>query len=313
MMPRFICLVIFFSFINASSVNAQDSSVLYEGRLIQLKEIVIRQGMDVPSFLERLRDDTSFYKSFKYLRTLNFKAINDIRMLDKKGKLKASLNSTTSQIITSGCRTMQVLEEKTTGDFYDDHKDYNYYTAALYASLFFTKGKVCGETDIVGDAAFNVRHKKGMERHKEQLKMLFFNPGVPIPGIPFMGEKIALFDPDVTDRYEMKVDYETYRGEPAFLLHIIKKEDLSYFQKKKVVIDEMKTWFAQSDMAVLGRTYTMTYGTALYDFDVMMEVQMKRIGKRVVPSLLRYNGNWDVPFKKRERGVFTATLFDFSP
>ncbi len=313
MMPRFICLVIFFSFINASSVNAQDSSVLYEGRLIQLKEIVIRQGMDVPSFLERLRDDTSFYKSFKYLRTLNFKAINDIRMLDKKGKLKASLNSTTSQIITSDCRTMQVLEEKTTGDFYDDNKDYNYYTAALYASLFFTKGKICGQTDKVGNVAFNINHKKGIDRRREQLKMLFFNPGVPIPGIPLMGEKIALFDPDVTDRYEMKVDYETYRGEPAFLLHIIKKEDLSYFQKKKVVIDEMKTWFAQSDMSILGRTYTMTYGTALYDFDVMMEVQMQRLGNRVVPSLLRYNGNWDIPFKKRERGVFTATLFDFNP
>ncbi|MFN9109092.1 MAG: hypothetical protein ACK5XN_03295, partial [Bacteroidota bacterium] len=220
--------------------------------MIQLKEIVVRQGMDVPSFLGRLKDDTSFYKSFKYLRTLNFKSINDIRMLDKKGKLKASLNSTTAQSIQSGCRSMQVLEEKTTGDFYDDYKDYNYYTAALYASLFFTKGKVCGETDIVGDAAFNVRHKKGMERHKEQLKMLFFNPGVPIPGIPFMGEKIDLFDPDVTKRYNMFVDYETYQGESAFLLHIVKKEGLNYFQKKKVVIDEMKTWFAQSDLAVLG-------------------------------------------------------------
>jgi hypothetical protein len=312
-MIRVILLFISFSFFNLSSIIAQDSSVLYEGRMIQLKEIVIRQGMDVPSFLERLRDDTSFYKSFKYLRTLNFKAINDIRMLDKKGNLKASLNSTTSQIITSGCRTMQVLEEKTTGDFYNDNKDYNYYTAALYASLFFTKGKVCGQTDKVGNVAFNINQKKGIDRRREQLKMLFFNPGVPIPGIPLMGEKIALFDPDVTDRYYMKVDYETYRGEPAFLLHIIKKEDLSYFQKKKVVIDEMKTWFAQSDMAVLGRTYTMTYGTALYDFDVIMEVQMSRLGNRVVPSLLRYNGNWDMPFKKRERGVFTATLFDFNP
>jgi hypothetical protein len=27
--------------------------------------------------------------------------------------------------------------------------------------------------------------------------------------------------------------------------------------------------------------------------------------------LIRYNGNWKAIFKKRERGVFTATLFDF--
>jgi len=27
---------------------------------------------------------------------------------------------------------------------------------------------------------------------------------------------------------------------------------------------------------------------------------------------MRYNGNWDVIFKKRENGIFTATLFDFT-
>lgn len=296
---------------SCSLLLAQDSSVLHEGRLIQLKEIVIRKGIDVPSFLQRLKDDTGFYKSFKYLRTLHFKAINDIRMLDKKGNLKASLKSTTSQFIVDGCRTMDVLEEETTGDFYDADKKYTYYTAALYASLFFTKGKVCGENDVVGKHAFSIREKKGMDRHKEQLKMLFFNPGVPIPGIPFMGDKISLFDPEVTARYNMQIDFDTYLGEPAFVLHILKKEGLSYTEKKKVVIDEMRTWFAQSDLSVLGRTYKMAYGNLFYDFDVMMEVQMSRVGNRVVPALLRYNGEWDVPFKKKERGVFTATLFDF--
>jgi hypothetical protein len=312
-MHRYIYLTLFCFFFLLQPLCSQDTIVLYEGRMIQLKEIVVRKGIDVSGFLKRLKDDTSFYKSFKYLRTLNFKAINDIRMLDRKGKLRASLNSTTVQFISSGCRTMQVLDEKTTGNFYDEQKDYNYYTAALYASLFFTKGKICGETDIVGEKSFDIHHKKGMERHKEQLKMLFFNPGTSVPGIPFIGDKLSLFDPDVTRRYDMRVDYETYQGEPAFLFHVIKKEDLSFFQKNKVVIDEMKTWFAQSDFAVLGRTYTMTYQTAFYDFDVKMEVQMQRLGQKTVPSLLRYHGNWDVPFKKRERGIFTATLFDFTP
>jgi hypothetical protein len=312
MISRLLCFILLFNGLISLNLFAQDSSIMYEGRLIQLKEVVIQKGMDVPGFLLRLKDDTSFYKSFKYLRTLNFKAINDVRILDRKGRLEASLNSTTTQSVVAGCRSMQVIEEKTTGDFYDDNKDYNYYTAALYASLFFTKGKICGENDIVGNAAFNIYQKKGMDRHREQLKMLFFNPGVPIPGVPFMGEKISLFDKDVTGRYEMQVDYETYQGEPAFMLHIVKKDDLSYFQNRKVVIDEMKTWFAQSDFAVLGRIYNMKYSTPFYDFDVIMEVKMQRLGNRVVPSLLRYNGNWDVPFKKRERGIFTATLYDFS-
>jgi hypothetical protein len=42
-----------------------------------------------------------------------------------------------------------------------------------------------------------------------------------------------------------------------------------------------------------------------------MEVQMTKFGNYLVPKMLRYIGNWDVVFKKRERGFFTATLFDF--
>jgi len=45
---------------------------------------------------------------------------------------------------------------------------------------------------------------------------------------------------------------------------------------------------------------------------VHMEVQMTKFGNYLVPKMLRYIGNWDVIFKKRERGLFTATLFDFT-
>jgi hypothetical protein len=43
-----------------------------------------------------------------------------------------------------------------------------------------------------------------------------------------------------------------------------------------------------------------------------MEVEMTNLGNNlIVPKTLRYKGNWDVIFKKRERAIFTATLFDF--
>jgi hypothetical protein len=38
---------------------------------------------------------------------------------------------------------------------------------------------------------------------------------------------------------------------------------------------------------------------------------MTKVGDLVVPQILRYSGNWYLMFKGRERGVFTATLFDF--
>jgi hypothetical protein len=64
-------------------------------------------------------------------------------------------------------------------------------------------------------------------------------------------------------------------------------------------------------MEVMQRNYDMSYEAGVYDFDVHMEVQLMKFGNYLVPRLLRYNGNWNVVMKKRERGLFTATLFDF--
>jgi hypothetical protein len=43
-----------------------------------------------------------------------------------------------------------------------------------------------------------------------------------------------------------------------------------------------------------------------------MEVELAHFGEFLVPVLLKYHGNWDLVFKKRERSVFTATVFDFT-
>jgi len=64
-------------------------------------------------------------------------------------------------------------------------------------------------------------------------------------------------------------------------------------------------------MEVLYRNYALSYKAGVYDFDVSMEVEMQRVGELIVPKILRYKGNWDVIFKKRERAVFTATLFNY--
>jgi hypothetical protein len=73
----------------------------------------------------------------------------------------------------------------------------------------------------------------------------------------------------------------------------------------------MITWFSTKTMEVMARNYDMSYDAGVYDFDVHMEVQMTKFGNYLVPKMLRYIGNWDVVFKKRERGFFTATIFDF--
>jgi hypothetical protein len=306
------CLAIFVFLLSPSMVFPQDSTITLDHRVITLREVVVRNNLNIASFIDRVRNDTSFYKAFRNLKILGYTALNDIRMMDKKGNMKATLFSRTKQSVKNGCRWMQVLEQKTTGDIFNDQGNWNYYTAEMYAGLFFARDTVCGETNIVSGTTFNNQSRSGLDKHKEQLKMLFFNPGSKIPGIPFIGDKISIFDEDVAARYDFIIDLVSYQGENCYMFKIIPRADLSEDERNKIVINEMTTWFRTSNWEILGRNYDLNYKAGIYDFDVTMEVQMTKFKDYLVPALIRYDGNWDVILKKRERGLFTATLFDFT-
>ena len=301
----FFLIMLIVSFANAQTTG--DSTIDVGNKIITLSNFVINNKLNVPAFIEKVKNDSSFYKAFKNLRIINFTAINDIRMNNKNGALDASLHSRTKQTIKNGCRTMKVLEEKSTGDMYNDLKEFNYYTANMYASIFFTKGTICGENNIVDGTAFSTEGKSGMEKHKEQLKMLFFNPGKRINGLPFMSNKTAIYDDELADSYDMNIDFERYNNTNCYVF----KQKVKPNRKGSVVVDEMNTWFNDSTFEVIARNYSLSYDAGVYDFKVNMEIQMTTVGNLTVPAVIRYTGNWKAIFKKRERGIFTATLSDF--
>jgi hypothetical protein len=291
---------------------AQDTTLSFENQTFTLADVIIRNNFEYKDILERIKRDTSFYKAFKTLRTIGYSSFNHIEMYDKNQKMQASLDSRTRQNRIGDCRTMDVLEEKTFGNIRDANGEYNYLTPSLYASLFFTKGTICGETNIVKGKKRTIQGS-GIEKAKEQLKMLFFNPGEKIPGIPLIGNKLDLYDDNAHELYSYKLDYVDYHGKLAYVFEIKPKEDLGFFAKDRVVVDQMTTWFNPSNLEVLGRNYALSYKAGVYDFNVQMEVEMTYTPNGLlVPKILRYKGDWDVIFKKRERGLFTATLFDFN-
>jgi len=304
MSPRIIVAWMLFFPVAIFAQNKNDTIIEVEGKLITLSEIVINNKLNVPSFINRVKNDTTFYKAFRTLHTVGFTALNDIRMVDKNGDIKASLRSKIKQTRKNNCRSMQVLEESTTGNIYDENKNFNYYTGEMYAGLFFTKGTVCGENNIVRGREFSTEGLSGMEKHKEQLKTLFFNPGKKINGLPFIGSKTAIFDENMADKYDMSIDMVEYNKTSCYVFTIKAK-------KNGVVIDEMTTWFNDKTFEIVARNYILSYAAGVYDFNVQMQVEMTKVGHLLVPALIRYVGNWKVITKKRERGIFTATLFDF--
>jgi hypothetical protein len=299
---------VFFLALSMRPAAQQPADTVFTGKkIITLSSVVVDKNFNVPAFINRIKNDSSYYKAFKNLHIIGFTALNDIRMLDKKGGLNASLFSKTRQVRKNNCRSMQVLDEKVTGNFYTDEGAYNYYTAQMYASLFFTKDSVCNENNTVAGTAFSTEGKSGLEKHKEQLKMLFFNPGRKISGLPFMSNKTAIYDDDMADRYDMSIDMDNYNNSMCYIF----KQTAKPGRRDGVIVDEMTTWFDEQTYEVVARKYSLSYDAAVYDFKVDMEVQMTRFGNLTIPSLIRYNGNWKAITKKRERGVFTATLSGF--
>jgi hypothetical protein len=303
-------LIFSIAFICSMSSYAQDSLVDVNNAKFTLTDAVVRNHFDYKDILQKIKEDTSFYKAFKTLRTIGYSSYNHIEMLDAHQKQMASLNSKTRQIKIGDCRSMQVLEEQVTGNLRDAKGNYNYTTPALYASLFFTKGTICGETNIVSGKN-RVIQGSGIDKAKEQLKMLFFNPGKKIKGIPFVGDKLDLYDESAHELYDYKLDYVDYHGQLVYVFTVQPKADLGIFAKDRVIVDQMTTWFNPKTLEVLGRNYSLSYKAGVYDFNVSMEVELDYFNGLLVPKILRYKGNWDVIFKKRERGLFTATLFDF--
>jgi hypothetical protein len=288
----------------AANAQHKDSSIFQLP--VAMDEVVVkaaRGGWDVQGFISRVQRDTTFFKAFRTSRIVPYSAVNDIKVLNDKGKVIASLYSKTKQDIRNGCRSMQVLEEKTTGKFYKSNGSYNYYTAELYAYLFFTKGEVCGDNDLV-KGNFEQRGRGKLEKSKYQLKQLIFNPGSKIEGVPFMGDKAAIFDPQVSKMYNFSLKSQEYNGIDCYVFSAVPKPGY----EDDVVYNELTTWFRKSDYSIVARDYSLSYKTLLYDFDVDMKVRTGIVKGKLVPYSILYDGNWHVFSKKRERVRFSTTL-----
>lgn len=303
---RGFALFVFANLVFLTTKAQTDTTIIVGSDSLTLPSVIVRSGLNTGGLLRQIKEDTSFYKAFKTLHVIGYVADNNIQMKDKKGNTKATYQSKIKQIRANGCRSMEVLSQRTTGDMLDKNGKFNYMTGQMFAGLFLTAGKVCGESNIVGNSQFDLSGKSGIEKHKEQLKMLFFNPGRKIPGIPFIGNKLDLYDGDAREKYNYRLDTVNFFGHATYRFAITPKPGAS-----GIVIDNMTTWFDTESMDVLGRTYAMSYHAGLYGFDVKMNVRLANIKGVLVPIDMQYDGNWSVVLKGREIGTFHAQLSDF--
>ena len=301
---KILFYLLLWGFVMHPCIYAQrnDSSNIFK-LPIQLDSFVVKSGFDIDAFIRRVKNDTTFYKAFRSMHLVPYHAVNDIQVYDKNNIVTASLHSKTVQIINNHCRTTEVEEQRVTGDLYTYGEDYNYYTAALFAYLFFTDTPVCNDNDIVAGALAE-RGKGQMEKNKYQLKQLLFNPGAKVSGVPFMGDHASIFDEEEAEKYDFKVSEDTYDGVECLVFRITPKKGYEH----KVLYNELTTWFRRSDYSIMARDYSLSYSTLVYDFDVRMKVRMRQVDNKLYPTHIDYDGNWHVLTKKREKVKFSVDI-----
>lgn len=273
-----------------------------------LDTIYFRPGQGVQSvadLIALLQRDTTFYKSFRNLRFVTYNAEHQVKVYDKKGQsVVASMEAESKHIYRDRCYWMNVLEENISGRYYDkkDHPDY--YTTALYHDIFYNKEKVCGEENVLS-RDYLQPSGTAMEKHKAQLKLMMFSPGTRIRGIPFIGNKASIFDPDIARDYDFSMRVEEKNGVQAYLFEAVPKPG----KEGNVVYRVFKTWFDPYDFHILARDYHLKYNARVYDFDVKIRVELTEKHDMLLVRTIYFNGNWRVIGQGRERVMFSSRFY----
>ena len=145
--------------------------------------------------------------------------------------------------------------------------------------------------------------------HKENIRLMMFNPGAAIKDVPFIGDKMAIFDDHMVPFYEYKIwEFNYLDSIPCYAFTVRAKPE---FKDDKTVIKELTSYFNKETMQIMKREYHMKYNAMLFDFDVRINADMKQLGQALVPTRIDYRGFWDIPAKKPERIQFRVDCYDY--
>lgn len=269
---------------------------------------IVAKRLNVETFINAVINDTSFYQAFRNMKKYTFIAQNSIYTYDKKNKIKGSLYRKIKHN-SEGSYKMEYLKKEESGKIFSKNGRYDLYTVEMFNYIFMN----AYNSDFVAEPqnpANGIKSKN--EGYKNKLKTLIFNPGRPIKGLPFIGNKTEIFTANMRQYY----DYSFYSGIyldsiPVYRFKVSIKPDLSSWTKDGLMIKELVTIFDKRNFNILGRYIDMKYGNLLFDFNVQMNIEMNYFQEEKLPVKITYQGDWDIPLKKKERASFLILHTDY--
>lgn len=268
-------------------------------KVISLDEFVVsasEDGFDTEDFVNRVRRDTTFYKAFLNLKYFPHDVEGKVIVYLKDDSERGTMERDAVQHLNDQeYMHVEILKEVSNGRIKKRNGEWRYFTAEMYDEVFFPS-----EPEKVSNRVERFEQELSggsrIDKHKGQLKRMMFNPGSEIDNVPFIGDKLAIFDDHMVPYYDYSIFSTTYKGDSCIAFSCFTKEGM----KEETVIQDLTSYFDPITMEVLGRAYRLAHSTILFTFDISIEVVNMKQGGWLLPQKVHYDGYWNVPFRKPE-------------
>ena len=266
---------------------------------ITLSEVVISAqagGFSVERFVDQVRTDTTFHKAFLNTRFHPHRLESAVRV-QNKGEREAAAMYRSGRLVRDGRMARLELDSvREIGRLRDRKGELRYLTVEMYDDVFFPRGSFPANNTVAA-RKLEVERGSRFEKYKSELKKFMFDPGTEIASVPFIGEKLALFSPEMAPLYDFRIWSDERDGLACWVFSAEAKPE---HRDGRTVIKTMDTWFDQRSGSVLARNYRIASSSIILDFDISIRVRNTLVNGALVPVRVDYEGDWDIPFKQRE-------------
>ncbi|MCB0794021.1 MAG: hypothetical protein KDB88_04720 [Flavobacteriales bacterium] len=301
--PWSIALLGLLGAMGCSPVIAQPDTLL---KHITLDEFVVSaraSGFNVEAFVQQVMDDTTFHKAFLNTRYYPHRVISELEVRAKKEKRRATMHRE-GALVREGSQAFLRLDSISEhGPLRKRNGGFRYLTVEMYDDVFFRRGPYRAENTIRSRRQ-EIDRSSRFDRYKSELKKFMFDPGQEIASVPFIGDKLALYDADMAEHYDHRIWADTRDGQACWVF----SSNVRTGHERDAVIQEMHTWFHQENGQVMAREYHIQHASIILDFDIRIKVRNALVNGALVPLRIDYDGEWDIPLNKAEAIRFNLLM-----
>ena len=284
-----------------NSQNNVVKSIMLDSVMIS----AVKKGFNIQDFIHYVKHDTSFYQGFKNLRFYEHDFNSRLEVLDEDsteiGTIKIKGNyDRFKNLLKIHRQTSQV-----TGKIINRRGKYRYYTPKFFEKIFYPKDTL--EVTKISSS------KNKDDKRENDAKTIIFTPGSDqTEHGGRQKRKLAIFHESMQKYYNYTISQKKYKEHiDCYVFNCKMKDSLSNKEKDEVLIRELTSYFDKKTFKVVYRKYNMKYNYWLIDLDVTVKVEMGYVNNVLIPLKINYEGNWDIPFAKREIVRFNLSNTNF--